>query len=347
VIDHIDAFLFEGSYILVAEDGENLNSRKLPLALRATGKFWVNNHAHVLRARSESADGRFLLSWLNHADIKPFVTGAAQPKLSQANLRRIEVPLPPLPIQRRIAGILSAYDDLMENNLRRIRILEEMARALYSEWFVHFRFPGHNSVPRVESSLGPIPQGWHTRSLGELCRLTMGQSPKSEFYNDDGAGLPFHQGVSDFGDRFPTERLFCSIEGRAAGPGDILFSVRAPVGRMNLALKQMVIGRGLSAIRHGRNRQAFLWEQLRDQFKKEDMIGNGAIFAAVTKQDMQRIELLCPPDVLVDSADELLRPIHGAIERLTSTNLNLRRTRDLLLPRLLSGRVRFPETESA
>ncbi len=158
IIDHIDGYIFEGRYILVAEDGENLNSKKLPLALFATGKFWVNNHAHILRGKAGVADDTFLLACLNDANIKPYVTGAAQPKLSQANLRQIEIPLPPLPIQRRIAGILSAYDELMENCQRRIRILEEMARALYREWFVHFRFPGHEKVPRVDSRLGPIPK---------------------------------------------------------------------------------------------------------------------------------------------------------------------------------------------
>ena len=143
IIDHVDDFLFDGRYILVAEDGENLNSRKLPLAMFANGKFWVNNHAHILRARPEIADDVFLLACMNHTDIKPFVTGAAQPKLSQANLKIIEIILPPIPVQHRIASILSTYDDLIENNLRRIRILEEMARALYREWFVEFRLaPG-------------------------------------------------------------------------------------------------------------------------------------------------------------------------------------------------------------
>lgn len=136
IIDYIDDYIFDGRYILVAEDGENLNSRKLPLALFAHGKFWVNNHAHILRSKPKIADDTFLLACLNNADIKPFVTGAAQPKLSQANLRLIEVPLPPLSIQRRIAAILSAYDELIENSQRRIKILEAMARTLYREWFV-------------------------------------------------------------------------------------------------------------------------------------------------------------------------------------------------------------------
>lgn len=257
--------------------------------------------------------------------------------LNQDILNALEVPFPPLPVQRRIAGILSAYDELIEKNQRRIRILEEMARALYREWFVYFRFPGHEKVKLVSSPIGPIPQGWEVKRLKDVCRLTMGQSPKSEFYNDIGKGQPFHQGVSDFGDRFPTDRLFCTAEGRVAEAGDILFSVRAPVGRMNIADKRIIIGRGLSAIRHNDNYQALLWEQLRDRFQKEDMMGNGAIFAAVTKEDMQGIELICPPDPIVRDATTHFVPIHAQIATLSSQSTKLRLTRDLLLPRLLSG----------
>ena len=265
--------------------------------------------------------------------------GATMASLNQEILERIGLPLPPLPIQRRIAGILSAYDDLIENSQRRIKILESMARALYREWFVHFRYPGHESVPLVQSPLGDIPQGWEVRKLKEVCRLTMGQSPKSEFYNETGEGMAFHQGVTDFGDRFPTDRLFCTAEGRLADEGDILFSVRAPVGRMNIADKPIMLGRGLSAIRHNQGFQAYLWEQLRNRFTKDDMMGNGAIFASVTKDDMQGIELVCPPTAVVEAATRHFEPFHSELVTLSQQTQTLRRTRDLLLPRLLSGQI--------
>jgi type I restriction enzyme, S subunit len=221
-----------------------------------------------------------------------------------------------------------------------------MARLLYREWFVNFRFPGHEKVPLVDSPLGPIPKGWEVRKLKDICDLTMGQSPKSEFYNEAGDGLPFHQGVSDFGDRFPTDRLFCTVEGRIAETGDILFSVRAPVGRMNIADKKIVIGRGLSAIRHKDGHQGFLWEQLRSRFIEDDMMGNGAIFAAVTKDDMQGIELICPHSSLVPAATKYFDPISSAVGALSKQIQNLRRTRDLLLPRLLTGESHIEAKES-
>jgi len=134
----------------------------------------------------EDVDAHFLMYALLTPDaqsqMKLSAAGAAQPKLGIYKVNEIIVSLPPLPIQRRIAGILSAYDELIENSQRRIKILEAMARALYREWFVHFRFPGHASVPRVPSSLGEIPKGWEVRKLGDLLNVDKGVS-----YN--GAGL--------------------------------------------------------------------------------------------------------------------------------------------------------------
>lgn len=170
VIDHVDDFLFDGRYLLIPEDGENLNSRKLPIAYFAEGRFWVNNHAHIVRAKPGVADEVFVKQWLNNADIGPFVTGAAQPKLSQANLRRMPVRLPTLAVQRRIASILGAYDDLIEVNRRRISVLEEMARRLFDEWFVLFRFPGHEGITRCDSA--DLPTGWQQATFGALVEET-------------------------------------------------------------------------------------------------------------------------------------------------------------------------------
>jgi type I restriction enzyme S subunit len=272
------------------------------------------------------------------------LVGAAQQHFNVGAAKEMEVLLPPRRKQDQIADILSAYDDLIANSQRRIQVLEAMARALYREWFVEFRFPGYKSVGHTVSELGQIPGGWEVKQLKDVCRLTMGQSPKSEYYNDSGEGQPFHQGVTDFGDRFPTDRLFCTVEGRIAEPGDILFSVRAPVGRMNIADKTLIIGRGLSAIRHNEGHQAFLWEQLRNRFTKDDMMGNGAIFAAVTKADMCGIPVLCPPRALIKASSRHLEPIHSQISFLAKQARNLLATRDLLLPRLLSGQVALTDS---
>lgn len=158
IVDYINKYIFNGKYILVAEDGENLRSRNQDIARFASGKFWVNNHAHIIRGKSGICDDYFLKSILNLIDIGGYVTGAAQPKLSMTNLRRIKINLPPPKTQKRIADILSAYDDLIENNLKRIKLLEQAAQNIYKEWFVNMRFPGHENV-EINEETG-LPEGW-------------------------------------------------------------------------------------------------------------------------------------------------------------------------------------------
>jgi type I restriction enzyme, S subunit len=267
-------------------------------------------------------------------------TRTAVSGITGSNLVQLKVPLPPLPTQRKIAAVLSAYDDLIENNTRRIEILEEMARAIYREWFVNFRFPGHEKVRMVDSPLGTMPEGWEVVKLSDVCQIVMRQSPKSEFYNDKGESLPFHQGVTDFGRRFPTDRMYCTVENRIAEAGDILFSVRAPVGRINLTTKRMVIRRGLAAIRSTTGHQAFIFQHLKERFQEEeDSIGGGTIFKAVTKSDMHGLKILQPEKMLVQWFESVVQPMFSELENLTSKNDNLQCTRDLLLPKLISGEV--------
>ena len=275
------------------------------------------------------------------------LVGVAQQHFNIGVAKEMEIALPPIGTQRRVASVLSAYDDLIENNTRRIKILEEMAQMLYREWFVNFRFPGHEKVRMVESELGPIPEGWSVQTLGELAIITMGQSPPSESYNSIGTGLPFHQGVTDFGARFPTDRTYCTIENRLAEPRDILMSVRAPVGRLNISTNRIVIGRGLCAIRSKLDSQAILFQQLREHFREEDTMGSGTIFKAVTKQDVFSIKFISADATVAAGLESWLRPLFRELEVLSSKNANLRTTRDLLLPKLISGEIPVEAADEA
>ena len=182
------------------------------------------------------------------------------------------VPLPPIPEQRAIAHILGTLDDKIELNRRMNETLEEMARALFKSWFVDFeparakmegRWRRGESLPGLpsewydlfpdglaDSELGAIPAGWEVKGLGECFDLTMGQSPPGSTYNEDGDGLPFFQGRTDFGFLYPTTRRYCNAPTRIAEPDDTLVSVRAPVGDINMASDRCCIGRGLAALKH-------------------------------------------------------------------------------------------------
>jgi type I restriction enzyme S subunit len=299
-------------------------------------------------------DKRFLYYLLNtyavRSQLKATATGATVKHTAPDRICEVAVTVPPLRIQRKIAAILSAYDDLIENNTRRVAILEEMAQMLYREWFVHFRFPGHEQVEMVQRDderakgsvspvYGPIPEGWSVKRLEDVCHLTLGVSPKSKYYNEEGDGLPFHQGVSDFGHLYPVTRRYCSKIKRTAEPGDILFSVRAPVGRLNIADTKIVIGRGLHAIRSRTGNQNFIFLQLKEKFKEEDSIGSGTIFKSVTKADMLGIEFLVPPGSLIQGFEQVVDSMYKEIRNLTKRNRLLRNARDMLLPVLMSGQV--------
>lgn len=265
---------------------------------------------------------------------------ASQANVSPSQIESVQIPLPEMDLQEKIASILSAYDDLIENNNRRITILEEMARSLYREWFVKFRFPGHEEIKMVDSELGQIPEGWEVKKLHEISYLTMGQSPKSEFYNEYKDGLPFFQGVADFGGRFPSNRIYCTKSTRFAAKGDILFSVRAPVGRLNFAHEDLAIGRGLAAIKSKDENQNFLFLQLKTIFYKDDIMGNGSIFNSVTKDDVQKIKILVPNADLVKIFENNVRVISKMLDNLHTKNRNLKTQRDMLLPKLISGKIK-------
>ncbi|MFN5429277.1 MAG: restriction endonuclease subunit S [Cyclobacteriaceae bacterium] len=249
--------------------------------------------------------------------------------------------------QVKIASILSAYDELIENNKQRIKLLEEMAEEIYKEWFVRFRFPGYESTRFLNEqgkevphgTVGALPDGWANSRLESVCEFQMGQSPSSEFYNEEKIGLPFHQGVTNFSDRFPNHITYCTDLKRIANEGEILLSVRAPVGRINIATTKLVIGRGLCSVKHKMNLINYCYYLLKDVFREEDSFGNGAVFNAVSKNDLLRIRIIKPINVKANQFQEFVKPMDDEIRILSDKNQLLQQTRDLLLPRLISGKL--------
>ena len=197
-----------------------------------------------------------------------------------------------------------------------------------------------------DSELGEIPARWQPSKLGDEADLTMGQSPKSEFYNKTGEGLPFHQGVTNYGARFPIHQTFCTMETRLAQAGDLLFSVRAPVGRINIADQRIVIGRGLSALRHKGGLQTFLTYFLKHHFQKEDSIGSGTIFNSVTKKELLDFPCVAPSISLTEIFEARIEALDKQIAVNDKQSRTLAQLRDTLLPKLLSGELTVPEAQS-
>ena len=301
----------------------------------------INSGMVILRAYHLKLLPSFLYSYLRSpmftVQVNQLKSGVAQPQLPIRDINKIKIPIPDVETQEKTVDVIFKYDRAIANNRRRIELLERSARLLYKEWFVHLRFPGHEHVAIAPDG---IPEGWEKKKLEEIADITMGQSPKSEFYNETGEGLPFHQGVSDFGFRFPINTTYSTQGTRIGEAGDILFSVRAPVGRINLNLEKIILGRGLAAIRsNANNSQNFLFYQLKNHFFKEDMIGGGAIFAAITKKDLHSVELIKPSETLIQVFSDQVIPSDDQIRNLYLQNQKLQEARDLLLPRLMNGEI--------
>ena len=261
--------------------------------------------------------------------------GSAQKLIPLSKLAGMEVSVPPIERQETIVNILSAYDELIENNQKQIKLLEEVAQRLYKEWFIDLRFPGHETTPIVDG----VPEGWKEQSLYQIADVVMGQSPKSEYYNQVGEGLPFHQGVGSYGNRFVSDETYSTSFTRIAEAGSILFSVRAPVGRLNLTKNKVVIGRGLAAINHRRGAQSYLFYLLKEKFFRDDIIGNGSIFASISKEELLNQTFLIPIDSLVGQFNGIAGGIDKKIDILSEQIRLLTEARNRLLPKLMSGEI--------
>ncbi len=306
-------------------------------------------------------DPRWITACLRSAPLQHLIhtwaTTTVQATFNLRDVRRLPIVIPPDSTREWMISTLGSLDDKIELNRRMNGLLEGMARATFRAWFIDFEpvrakadgassFPGmpqaaFDDLPTtfVNSEIGQIPEGWEAKSLGEVFDVTMGQSPPSEYYNETGDGLPFHQGVRDYGFRFPNHRVYCTLEARLAEAGDVLLSVRAPVGRINVADRRVVIGRGLAAVRHPNGYQSYALYLLKHLFAEEDAVGDGTIYKAITKKFLLSMQVIRPPDAIVREADSLLRPLDLLLGIDERESRGLTTIRDTLLPKLISGEI--------
>lgn len=300
----------------------------------------------------------FLHYYLRQDDVVSWITnqavGATMPNLNTGILRTVPVRFPPLPVQRRIAGILSAYDELMENSQRRIRLLEAMARALYREWFVHFRFPGHEKHPRVASPLGDIPQGWEVKKLSTVADVNRAQinartAPEELRYIDISSVSP---GQIDS----ITTYAFADAPGRArriVQHGDVLWSCVRPNRRSHAQVMHpeadTIASTGFAVLTATKVPFTFLYFATTTDDFVAFLTNNatGAAYPAVSGATFEKADLLIPPAPLLKKFGNATIPMAEQIHTLQRQIQNLRRTRDLLLPRLLSGQVHLPAVEGS
>ena len=273
----------------------------------------------------------FLMSPNGRAELFSQMTGSVQIVINLANLRTVRVPLPPHHVQRRIAGILSAYDELIENSQRRIKILESMARALYREWFVHFRFPGHESTPRIPSPLGDIPQGWEVMEFRHIFDIRYGKTlPKTEIadcgpYPVYGAG-----DVIGFYDKMLCPNKCALVTSRGNGSGTVWRTREAAFVTNNSLI---MLPRG------DRSYWDYSFVELLLMHANVMEAKTGSAQPQVTIENLNYVKAIVPTKTLVDKFCTIVTPIYEQVDWLHRQISNLRRTRDQLLPRLLSGQI--------
>ena len=311
----------------------------------------IQKALHRIRPKG-CLDYRFLFySLLNigqSGGFDQYFTGATIKHLPGEKLAKVEVDVPPLPIQRRIAGILSAYDNLIENNQRRIKILESMARALYREWFVHFRFPGHESVPRVPSPLGEIPQGWEVKAIQDFGKVVTGKTPSKANAANFGDDVQFLKTPDMHGNMFilgTNEYLSSSGAASQANKtipsGSICVSCIGTIGVVSITTEECQTNQQInSVVLANPASREFLFLRFQDAKQALENLGsNGATMGNVNKGKFEAMEIICPPTALLTRYHRVAKPLFIQILALARQIQNLRHTRDLLLPRLLSGQI--------
>ena len=276
--------------------------------------------------------------------IKSMIGTSGRQRVQQNVLMNTRIALPELKEQKAIADTLSCLDDKIELNNRINKNLEEIAQAIFKSWFVDFE--PFQDGKFEDSKLGRIPKGWGVGNLGDIASITMGQSPKGSSYNENGDGTVFYQGRTDFGNRYPTIRLYTREPKRIADKGDILLSVRAPVGDINVASEDCCIGRGLAALKAQNNYNSYLLYQLLNLQKSFNVFnGEGTIFGSINKNSLNNIRVLIPCEDKI----EKFQFIAGRFEAIIENNFIQARTltavRDTLLPKLMSGEIRIPVKE--
>jgi len=312
-----------------------------------------------LRVKSASIDSRFLSYYFLTEHHKQWMInqcshGATMASLNQAIISRIPLLLPPIHTQRKIVSILSAYDRLIENNTRRIEILEEMARSIYREWFVKFRFPGHEQVQMVDSELGLIPEGWEVKNLGNLTSvITKGTTPTTlgQKYTSEGINFIKVESIDSSGSILDNKlakidkETHILLKRSQLKTGDILFSIAGAIGRSTIISENVLPANTNQALAIIRPIEPLLVLYLYRVIQSREFVNFslGRVVqtaqANVSLSVLSAAPIIVPDKLTLEKFRDISQPIVKAVDLVQQKNLNLRKTRDLLLPRLISGEI--------
>jgi type I restriction enzyme S subunit len=346
-----DGYLLRRGDVVVAMTEQSKGLLGSTATVPADGTFLHNQRLGLLQVTdSELLDLRYCYHLLNtpgaRNQIQATATGSKVRHTAPERIQAVRIPLPDLEYQRKIAGALDSIETLIENNRRRIEILQEMARLIYREWFVHFRFPTHEDVEFVNSDLGPVPKGWEARTLGALASLN-----ERSLRKGDDVGEILYVDISSVGPRTiePPEAMdFSDAPGRArrlVAAGNTIWSTVRPNRRSHVLLvdppSNLVCSTGFAVLTAKAVPSSFLFEMTStDEFTAHlTGLATGSAYPAVRPPDFECYALALPPADLLGQFDRNVGPMHRLQHTLSEQNRMLSEVRDLLLPRLISGEL--------
>jgi type I restriction enzyme S subunit len=346
----LDKYLLRRGDIVIARTGATTGYAKY---IRNAPEVVFASYLVRIRLR-DNVDNRYAGYVVESSDYKRFIQatwgGAAQPNANAQVLTSYEMPLPPLPTQHKIASILSAYDNLIENNLRRINILEEMAQNLYREWFVKFRFPGHEKVQMVDSPLGKIPEEWEVKTVGDTFGILGGGTPSKKIEEYWAEGDIMWYVPSDltasktmFMDRSGTQITELGLTESSAQlfpPFSVMMTSRATLGVIAINTTEASTNQGfITCLPNERLPLYNLYHWLMENVEIFIGLASGATFKEITKGVFKTIKMVVPDKNIARVFEDNIEPLAEYVLNLQRKNENLRRTRDLLLPKLISGEL--------
>ena len=303
--------------------------------------FLVSTGFTVIDINEKKANANFLFylltqsEYIQHLQAIAEQSTSAYPSIKPSDIEDLIIKIPDVVIQQKISSILSAIDDKIELNNKINANLEQQAQAIFKSWFVDFAPFG-----------GVMPDDWHIGKLFEISDITMGQSPKGTSYNEKGIGMLFFQGRTDFGNRFPKIRMYTTEPKRTAEKGDILLSVRAPVGDLNIATQKCCIGRGLASIRSKFNHSSFLFYTVFNLKSQFDMFnGEGTVFGSINQKALKEMSVIIPKQKIIDEFERIVSPIDNVIKNNFDEICYLSELRDTLLPKLMNGEIDVSQTK--
>ncbi|TGE70315.1 restriction endonuclease subunit S [Weissella confusa] len=306
IIDYVEDYIFDGEFVLLAEDGANITMRNSPIAYLTQGKFWLNNHAHIMAMKDGS--NNFLVQLLEKQNYEKYNSGTAQPKLNSQVIKSLNFLFPTKEEQQKIGSFFKHLDDTIALHQRKLDLLKEQKKGYLQKMFPK------NGAKVPELRFAGFADDWVQRELNQVAPVTMGTSPKSENYTDNPEDHILVQGNADMNNGFVSPRVWTTQVTKTAEAGNLILSVRAPVGEVGKTAYDVVLGRGVAGIKGNE----FIFQSLKQVQSKGywARMSSGSTFDSVTSEEVKTLPIMVPDE----AEQELIGKFLGQMDNLITAN---------------------------